>query len=521
MILAGVCLAVLSKSASARSSANELPANLTSVQQGRTEAVPIAGLGLPKDFDFTFFERPIAPEISGKRIPLVTQLSELGSPWLAQRGVPLPTANTLSHVNFHDLRFGRFQTGLGTLLLFNPEIVLVKFQNQRHVMALRTEPEQELATVRLLIARSDVDFAELDMLERRSFVPSDPLVTNQWHHQVIGSCRAWGASLGQSFVQIAIVDTPFEMSHPDLAANTVSGWDIVTDQPITASSGIEHSTLGAGMAAAVVENGLGVAGAGNCQVLPLNIFGFRSEMYNAVIWAADHGVRVVNISWTGGDSDILQTAGAYLKSKARGILAMSGANLGTGQYATNQPDIYCISMTDVTGAMRSLAGPHIDFAAPGWNVYSTTIGDGYDTRSGTSYSTPLFCGVVAVLFSINPTLDPDEVIGILRRTSVDSGSPGWDSSYGWGRVDFGAAAAEALATRPVISNVFKTNEMITVTTSNYSGQNYSLWRSQIPGKGPWSRVSNAIVMSINDQLLLSDPSPPTGIGFYRIRVEVP
>ena len=274
---------------------------------------------------------------------------------LADRAVPLPEANTLAHVNFQARRFGRLKTRNHETLLFNPETVLVKFRNQAHVGVLRVEAGDELESARTLAERQDVEFAELDILQRRAFSPNDPLAGNQWHHQVIGSFGAWDQCLGQPFIRIAIVDTPFQTDHPDLAPHTDIGWDVVANEAVTSSTGIEHSTMGAGLAAAVIGNGLGVAGASNCRIVPININGAISEMYNAIIWAADHDVRVVNISWTGGDIDTLETAAAYLKTHSRGILAMAAGNLGVPAYTTNQPDIWCISMTDLIRTAASSA----------------------------------------------------------------------------------------------------------------------------------------------------------------------
>lgn len=504
-------LMLASTEAAAAAPAGKMSAQLTYMTLDRTD---LAKLGLTPSPQ----SHPVSR--NDHRLPEVTSFSNLGTRDLIARAIPLPKADTLAGRNFFEGRFGRVQTE-NDARLFNPGIILVKFRNAEHVAVLGVEPLRELDAMRVVGQRSDVEFAELDSFERRQFNPNDAFLTNQWHHAVIGSFQAWDHSLGQPFVRVAIVDTPFQMDHPDLAAHTDPGWDIVNGVPVTSNSGIDHSTLGAGMAAAVIGNQLGVAGACNCRILPININGAISEMYAAVIWAADHGVRVVNISWTGANSDSLNVAGNYLKVTARGILAMAGVN-GTGflDY-TNQPHIYGISMTDAADNPRSRFGNHIDFAAPGWAIYSTVTNGGYTFGNGTSYSTPLFCGVVAALFSINPTLGPDEVIELLKNSATDLGPPGWDQYYGWGRINFAAAAAAADASRPVITSLRLSNGTAVVTVTNQPALSFALWKTPALGVATWGIVTN-VVLSINAGILtLTDPAPGTGGSFYRVEARVP
>jgi len=479
-------------------------------------------LGLPLDLRTRGHQQKLPHDIPGRRIPELVPFSELGSLELSNRVVPLPEANTLAHLSFQEHRFGRLQASPDQVLFFNPEMVLVKLRALPHVGAVRVEPMREWEAVQELALRKDVQFAELDVFQQRQLSPNDPLIASQWHHSVIGSFQAWNKSLGQRFVRIAIVDTPFQMDHPDLAANTVSGWDVVANLPVNASSGIVHSTMCAGMAAAVVNNGLGVAGAANCEVLPININGAISEMYNATIWAANQGVRVVNISWSGANSDTLEAAGYYLKTNAMGILAMAAID-GAGYLNwTNQPDIYCISMTDAADNFEdTMYGGYIDFAAPGWQIYSTTTGGGYAYGSGTSYATPLFCGVAAWLFSLNPTLGPDDVIGILKSTAVDLGPPGSDQYYGWGRVDFAAAATAALATLPTIYGLQVTGHQVVISASHQPGLVYRLWRTVQLVAPSWSPVVNAMTSTNAIGIVLTDPTPIAGSSFYRVQVSLP
>lgn len=516
-----------SKARPARAASSERPKSLAisliaapkPVQLSYVELTS-AEMGLPEDLGGSSSPQGVDREVPGRRIPELTTLSGLAAPELASRAVPLPEANTLADSNYKRRVFGRIRNPDGNTRFFSPQTVLARFHARPYVAALRVEAMRELDSVERLRARADVAFAELDFLQTRQFTPNDTALSNQWHHSVIESFVAWEKGLGSTAVRIAIVDSPFQMDHPDLAANTVAGWSVVSNAVITASSGIAHSTAGAGMAAAVVNNGLGVAGTANCSVLPIHLNGFTSEMYNAVIWAADHDVRVVNISWTGADSPSLNEAGLYLKNRARGLLAMSGVNgIGYLDYP-DHPHIYCVSMTDAADNMQSRNGDHIDFSAPGFNVYSTATGSAYAPVSGTSFATPLFCGVVASLLSINPTLFPDEVVDILKTTAQDRGQPGWDRYFGWGRIQFGGAAAVAQSTLPAIRQVVWTNNEAVVTANYRAGLEHSLWKStQLPSPG-WLRVTDAIAVTNGNVIVLTDPKAIGTAAYYQVRTAI-
>ncbi len=473
-------------------------------------------LGLPADAVLS--RRALPRDIPGRRILPLTLFSMLSSANLANRAVPLPEANTLAHLNFQQRRFGRLKSGPDGISFFNPESVLVKFRSQPLASALRVEPLREWEAVQALRRRPDVEFAEVDTFERRQFTPDDPLIGAQWHHGVIGSFQAWNYGFGNPSVQVAIVDSPFQMDHPDLAANTAGGWDVVANLPVTSSAGIVHSTMCAGMAAAVIDNGVGVAGAANCRILPINIDGAISQMYNATLWAASNGVRVVNISWSGATNALLESAGYFLKTNAAGILVMSAVDGNGPLDGPNQPDVYCVAMTDAADNFQeTMYGPYIDFAAPGYQIYSTTTGGGYATGSGCSFAAPLFAGVAAWILALNPTLVPGDVMGILTNTAVDLGP---SEFYGWGRVDFGAAAAAAAATLPNIASARWTNGDIIVSASFRPGLDYSLWRTLQLSPPAWSQVG--AVLSTNGALVsLIDPSPPGSNAFYRVQADNP
>lgn len=213
-----------------------------------------AEMGLPEDLWESFSARLPDREVPDRRIPEVMTVSELAAPELSSKAVPLPEANTLADWNYKQRLFGRIRNPDGSTRFFSPQVALVRFHVHPHVAALRVEEMRELDSVETLRARADVAFAELDFVQVRQFTPNDSALSNQWHHSVIESFAAREKGLGSTAVRIAIVDSPFQMDHPDLAANVVAGWSVVSNVAITASAGIVHSTAGAAFKVAEVRN---------------------------------------------------------------------------------------------------------------------------------------------------------------------------------------------------------------------------------------------------------------------------
>jgi subtilisin family serine protease len=370
-----------------------------------------------------------------------------------------------------------------------------------------------------------VEFAELEYVLERQSQRLDHPAGQQWHHETIGSTNAWAISLGYSpqrepLVRLAILDTPFQMDHPDLRDHAVPGWSLLTRSELPLeTNGYYHSTLAAGLAGAVLKNGLGVAGAVNCFLVPVDIGNLPTtrDMHDAVVWAADHGIRVVNLSWGGAFSSVINEAGLYLKQKARGMLFMAGMNEQRFLNYPEHPHIYAISMTDRNDQARSAWGEHIDFSAPGWDIYSTTTNSGYETDSGTSYSAPLAAGVAAWIMSADPALEPDEIEGILRETCVDLGEPGRDQRHGWGRIDFGRAARRVYE-RSAISRVKPLSDGAEAV--HEAGTAYRLLRAA-DVRGPWEALTNVQQEPGGGRLKLRDLEAPGPAAFYQVEITRP
>ena len=416
--------------------------------------------------------------------------------------------------------FGDFVDSEGRCRRFRAGCVVVQWKDQTRPTVVATRMGEELETLRLLARRHEIAFAELDILhERQSLQLNDPQATNQWHHAVIGTTNAWRVSPGNKSVRIGIIDYPFQMDHIDLAANVVPGWDVQRNQPITNPSAPDwHSTRGAGLAAAVAGNNIGVAGVSQCAVLPISGTNYTTTfMYNAIVWAADHNVRVVNASWDIANSALINSAGQYLRDTIQGILIVPGEN--PRKYLStyvNHPYIFAVSMTDEFDEDISSYGDHIDIAAPGWNVYSTSTNNTYEYDTGTSYSAPIVAGAAAALLTINPTFTTDQLMAMLRFTAKDLGPPGWDVFYGQGRLDFHMAAIGAFSTLPV--SRLKQGAPDTVSLPMHLGAQFVLGRANDPF-GPWNHIP-AFIFTNENRVFFQDQNP-LSINFYRVEVTLP
>jgi subtilisin family serine protease len=309
-------------------------------------------------------------------------------------------------------------------------------------------PEQadEAAFAQALTLRPDVEFAELDrILKPAEMTPNDPWYANwEGHLKRIQAPAAWSITTGASNVVIAILDTGVDGTHEDLASKLVPGWNIYNNNSNTSDVG-GHGTAVAGTAAAVSNNGVGVASVcWGCMIMPIRVSdGSTGATYSAIAsglnWAADHGARVANISYIVSESATVTSSAKYFQGKG-GIVPSSAGNYSTFSSASDNPYILTVSATDYNDALSgySNTGNNVDLAAPG-NSFSTIKGGTYDSVSGTSFSAPIVAGVAALVLSVNPNLSPNQVQDILKQSADDFGSPGWDPSYGWGRVNAGRA----------------------------------------------------------------------------------
>jgi len=295
-------------------------------------------------------------------------------------------------------------------------------------------------------------FAELDGVVEPALYPNDPQYSYAWHLPKIGAPSAWDYAQGNP-VTIAILDSGVDTTHPDLQPQLVPGWNFY-DNNNNVSDVYGHGTSVAGVAAAAGNNAIGVASVSfKSRIMPMRItdtagYGYFSMMASALTWAADNGARVANISFRDvSTSSTVDNAAQYMRSKG-GVVVISGGNTGALKTDPQRASLTAVAATDSSDARAGFSswGDHIDVAAPGVSVWTTTRGGGYGPFSGTSAASPVVAGVYALMMSAKPALQPATLDGILFSTAQDLGTTGYDQYFGAGRVNAAAAVSKALQT---------------------------------------------------------------------------
>lgn len=323
-------------------------------------------------------------------------------------------------------------------------------QLNTHVIELPAGAD-EVATMKALRKNRKLKYVELDMAVAPAATVTDPAYGSSWALPKIKAPIAWDSSNG-SGVTIAILDTGIDSAHPDLAPNLVPGWNVYDNNSNTADIH-GHGTWVAGVAAMAANNANGSAGvAWGSKIMPVriadaNAYAYWSTVAQGIYWAADHGAKVVNVSYNGvSGSSTVQSAAQYLRSKGGVVVVAAGNSGGLESIAAND-SLLTVAATDQNDVRASFSsyGAYVDLAAPGVSVYTTAIGGGYSKASGTSFASPVVAATAALMLSANSNLTPADVDRILKTTALDLGTAGYDPYYGTGRVEAAGAVAEAEA----------------------------------------------------------------------------
>lgn len=312
---------------------------------------------------------------------------------------------------------------------------------------------------------TDIDFVieELEKLpgvlyaekQTDAYLFQDSTYSNQWHLNNTGQSGgtagadikaedAWSIFTGSSSIKIGIIDSGVETNHEDLSGKA-------SGDP---SSSDYHGTHVAGIAAAKANNHYGGRGVDwNAQILSKRIFNpyyvGDATAANKIISAVDNGANILNHSWGGSNfKTTVRLAFSYAYKMDRvSVVAMGNNNGSQTQYPAGYgKGVIAVGSTQDNDFISPFSniGNHIDVSAPGGlntnpndphNIWSTWGGNSYIYDAGTSMAAPVVSGIASLLKGYNTNLYNDDIEQIIRLTSEDLGAPGFDNSYGTGRVN--------------------------------------------------------------------------------------
>lgn len=265
------------------------------------------------------------------------------------------------------------------------------------------------------------------------YMPNDPNLNKQYHLQgnVVGSVNtldAWGVTKGSASVVIGIVDTGTEPDHPDLKDNifhnvndpingidddkdgyidNYTGWDLGVNDNDPTWQGSNHGCATSGDACATTDNSAGVSSPGfNCKFLPVkgaDASGALVAVYPGIVYAADHGAKIISNSWGGtGGGPYGQDVVSYAAINKNCLVLASAGNDNQAdilKYPSSYQHCYRVASSDNADQASDFTtvGWDVDYSAPGTSIYSTVDGTKYGYMSGTSMACPVSAGVAGLI----------------------------------------------------------------------------------------------------------------------------
>ncbi len=345
-------------------------------------------------------------------------------------------------------------------------------------------------------------------------IPNDPMFPKQWSLRNTGQLvstggtlfgdvssvngfpgadidadLAWDITTGSPSIKIGIFDTGIDSTHPDLrqAGHLLAGYDAFFDKygvPKDSGNFGGHGTCAAGLAGAVSNNGVGVAGvAPGCMLMAFRIFNMTGStttigIARAFDTARVRGIDVLSNSWNGFTevstlTNAINNAALDGRSGLGCVILFSAGNDGRGVpwYPSYLPNVLSVGASTNfdqkkspgTGNQFSWGSNYganengdLDLVAPticyttdiqgafGYNNTPGPEGDYFASFSGTSVSCPITAGVAALMLSVNPSLSRIEVMEKLCRGtekidnsdySITKSFGKWNHYLGYGRVN--------------------------------------------------------------------------------------
>jgi serine protease len=358
------------------------------------------------------------------------------------------------------------------------------------IYELECSPGASLAQARQrLLASGLMAYVEPVYIPTPLMQPNDPYAdsaitqlnrANQYYLKVIRAYQAWNQVAGDTTIVIGILDTGVRFTHQDLKHNiqynpadpidgldndqdgytdNFRGWDLADNDNNPTADANGHGVMMSGISSATPHNGQGLAGVGlQARFLPLKIYpstaagGFAG--YEAIVYAADHGCQVINLSWgnpgfrSAYEQDIINYA---VLNKNVVIVAAAGNTAGELDFfPASYDNVLSVGATDDQDRFAAFFtnSYFMDVLAPGVRVWTTGNGSDsdYTFGTGTSFAAPVVAGAAALVRQRFPHYSARQVAEQLRMTAdevyqvpVNAGFP---ERLGRGRINLYRAVTQ-------------------------------------------------------------------------------
>ena len=422
----------------------------------------------------------------------------------------------------------------------------------------------------------NVVYAEPNYIYYTCEIPNDPFFNQQWSLNQpndfdIDAPEAWDIENGSSDVVIAILDTGVDYNHPDLEDNIwinedeipgnfrdddqngyiddVIGYDFVhtTVEVAFGEDGkfidndpmdfAGHGTHCAGIAGAVTNNGIGIAGVcWNAKIMAVRA-GYSGEddigrldseaIVLGMRYAVKNGANVISMSF-GGPIPSLFTQSAIEYAYENGVVLIAAAGnefTDKVKYPAVFDEVISVAATNQQDNRADFSnyGSWIDVAAPGVSINSTYPDNSYKKISGTSMACPMVAGLAGLILSKNNSLSPDDVRTIIEY-SIDRMDP-YDLPIRRGRVNAfkamqrGTGSGIAKIESPDHGAELKGTIGLRGTTSGGGFRNYTVEYTKGPETGApiWLELTNSN-QTVENGLLYSLNTEVLDEGLYTIRL---
>ena len=293
----------------------------------------------------------------------------------------------------------------------------------------------------------NIEFVEYDYLMTISLTPNDPNYSSQVYLPYMNTPAAWDITTGNRDVKVAVLDTGINTTNTDMKNINVSGYNVIAGTTNYADDH-GHGTMVTSVIAAQMNNAFGFAGIApdvsflSVKVMSSSGTGTYSDMIKGIEYAVNQGASVINMSIGGRTaSSALQLAVKNAVDKGVTIVAAAGnENASSISYPAAYPEVIGVGAIDIYGNKMSFSntGTGLTIMAGG-SARVATFTDFISTATGTSFASPYVAGLVALMYSANPSITPTLVMDSISQTAKDLGPAGYDTTFGYGVVDMGKA----------------------------------------------------------------------------------